>query len=937
MLLLGVHNGGKWTGFLLLVAFALPNLDVAAQTTFSDSFNISRDYLTNGVVGTIWDGVYFGAGEFNNTGLGGGGPGDTLQCNSHITAPGTLSLQTTGTAWEGGDDDGFFLYKVVAGDFSAIVHVVSPFDNTGYNTAGLQARAFSAGGDPFGGTENFVSWTRFDQFSFANYLRNEVNGAVDQINPGDYPNSDYWLRMDRVGNSFRFYQKATAGAAWSAVSFPAPVSGESLNRPDLAGQPLQVGIIHATFAGELGVQFTDFSLTISNLTNVVVPSAVTSVTATPLPEAQAEIAWPAVAGSDGSLVTLWTGSSVLKQSPAAATTYFANASFGLGTPLPGINCFVVYSGPGTSVTVSNLVPGQTYHAAVFSYSGAGSGRVYSHTPAQTSFVASNTVVPVGPVAAAAELAGTNVLISFTPTVGKWYRVQYTDFLDPADWREVSDVAQLAVSSPLSVWQIGGATAAQRFYRVQQFDQPPVKENLAEAATPTTSYVSPWENLNAINDGFEPADSSDHSHGGYGNWPYVGTQWVEYEWNLPITTCRSDVYWWSDGGGIMPPSACRFKYWNGSNYELVPNASGLGVLLDQYNVTTHAPVATTRMRLEFDAGAASTGILEWRVYDAGDSPTNWPGAPESSQFAVKVNSGVLTGLKRKQDLFGTEYLAGRLGDVNLKYRQTGTNWISAQTVAFANSAAFGWNSNSTVYSAHYRLTNGVTPMVALRVELDFANNTAINWNISLTNLTGQSLEVGDLAVPLPMNTTYSSPSSSVFKHSFISGHSSWIFWMRPNSVGPYLFMTPAEDTKLEYWDQLGSGGGYEAFVHSQAAAETAALQGTQWRLPNTSLTLTPGGAQSYGFKFQWADDYDVVRQLIVDEGKIDVHVVPGMTIPTNLFARFALHTTQTVNSVMAEFPADTLIQFLGNNGGYLPDLPGELLPVGRKPVDHRLWQ
>ena len=42
--------------------------------TLTDNFNVNANYLTNGIAGTIWDGVYFGAGEFNNSGIGGGGP-----------------------------------------------------------------------------------------------------------------------------------------------------------------------------------------------------------------------------------------------------------------------------------------------------------------------------------------------------------------------------------------------------------------------------------------------------------------------------------------------------------------------------------------------------------------------------------------------------------------------------------------------------------------------------------------------------------------------------------------------------------------------------------------------------------------------------------------------------------------------------------------------
>jgi len=50
-----------------------------------------------------------------------------------------------------------------------------------------------------------------------------------------------------------------------------------------------------------------------------------------------------------------------------------------------------------------------------------------------------------------------------------------------------------------------------------------KMNLALVATPSTSYVSGHETLNAVNDGFTPSHSNDKRHGAYGNWPRTGTQ------------------------------------------------------------------------------------------------------------------------------------------------------------------------------------------------------------------------------------------------------------------------------------------------------------------------------------------------------------------------------------------------------------------------------
>ena len=380
-------------GLLTLLAAAIFAVSPLGAATITDNFNTNADYLANGITGTIWDGVYFGAGEFANTGTGGGGAGGTIQCDANISAVNTLTLQTTGTAWEGVDDDGFFLYKVVKGDFSAVVHVVSPYNNAGYNTAGLQARAFSTGGDPFGGSEDYVSWTRFDEFSFANYLRSEVNGAVTQVNPGGYPNSAYWLRMDRIGNIFRFYQRTNIFDSWQLVSFPAPVSGTDLTRADLAGQPLQVGIMHATFNNQIGVQFTDFSIAATNFGSfAVAPPPVTGLVVTNGTNS-ASISWIPDAASSGSLVVLSSAAGPIKQMPVNGFTYSGNSVYGLGDRLLATNYYIVYSGSGTNVAVTNLPAGTTFNLAVFDYAGSGSSIAYSRPPAIATFATPSPPLP----------------------------------------------------------------------------------------------------------------------------------------------------------------------------------------------------------------------------------------------------------------------------------------------------------------------------------------------------------------------------------------------------------------------------------------------------------------------------------------------------------------------------------------------------------------
>jgi hypothetical protein len=736
-----------------LLAALLPHLVARAQVTYADSFNTAVNYLTNGLAGRIWDGAYFRAGDFNNTGTGGGGLGDTLQCDAGITAAGTLTLQTTGTAWEGADDDGFFLYKLVKGDFSMSVHVVSPFDSTGYNTAGLLVRAYATAGGAYGGSENNISWARFDEYGFANYLRNNVSGAVSQINPGDYPNSNYWLRVDRVrGTNFYFFQKSTKAGSWSAVTFPSPVSGKVLVRSDWANLPLQVGIMHATFNGQLGVQFTDFSLIVSNVSLATAPSAPTALTVN-TNAGGLGISWTPGSGSSGSLVVMWSATNrVIQQMPANGFTYVANAGYGLGDALAGAGYYVVYAGAGSSVTVSNLSIGSTYNVAVFSYAGSGTSTAYSRSPVQGTMT-----IPANRIYAQAEVLGQDVAVTFSANPGKWYWLQATDTLSPPAWANVGATPVLANGAGLTVLHLNGALAARRFYRLVQ----------------------------------------------------------------------------------MEP-----------------------------------------------------------------------------QFALKTGSGAITSLRHSYDAYTTEYVTGggRLGDALLHYRQSGASWSESDTASASgiSSVSYATNADGTQYKATYRITNGLAGTLVLESAFTWEQDSIL-WDLNLTNLSGQAVTLGDLALPLPMNTVYADPSSSVFKHSLISGHGSFAFWMRPNSVGPYLLMTPSANTSLEYWDDPSPPTGYRVYIHSADEGAVAAAKGTKWRLPNTSLSLAAGAGKSYGFKFQWATNYDAVRQALVNEGKIDVHIVPGMTLPTNLFALIGLNTTQAISSVTAEYPATTSLSYLSNSG------------------------
>ena len=141
-------------------------------------------------------------------------------------------------------------------------------------------------------------------------------------------------------------------------------------------------------------------------------------------------------------------------------------------------------------------------------------------------------------------------------------------------------------------------------------------NIALGATATTSYVSPWENLAAVNNGSTPASSADRSNLVYGNWPERGTQWLEYTWPSARSINRTSVYWFDDDQGIDLPASCRVQYWTGSAYADVPGQSACGTAANAFNSVTFPTVSTTRLRLSVTARADySTGVLEWQAFAA----------------------------------------------------------------------------------------------------------------------------------------------------------------------------------------------------------------------------------------------------------------------------------------------------------------------------------
>ncbi len=217
---------------------------------------------------------------------------------------------------------------------------------------------------------------------------------------------------------------------------------------------------------------------------------------------------------------------------------------------------------------------------------------------------------------------------------------------------------------------------------------------------------------------------------------------------------------------------------------------------------------------------------------------------------------------------------------------------------------------------------VLPLHRLQIRETFRlEKGAMLWTIALRNESSSAMEIGDLGLPLPMNNRYVGNklvtyTRRVIRHAFIGGNGSFLFWMRTDAIGPFLVMTPLRGTSLEYFT-LEPFRGYAVYIHSAASAAALRARGGKWQLPNTRLVLQPrgrgGDSAAYGFRFDWAQNYAAVRQVLYDRGLFDVNVVPGMTVPTDLSATFSLRTRDRIRAIVPQYPASTRLRYLGERG------------------------
>lgn len=318
----------------------------------------------------------------------------------------------------------------------------------------------------------------------------------------------------------------------------------------------------------------------------------------------------------------------------------------------------------------------------------------------------------------------------------------------------------------------------------------------------------------------------------------------------------------------------------------------------------------------------------------------------ANFQVTIGDfGEISSLRIVGDAFPTVYV---MNAANSPAQNTADHqWVGELMFKFRKGAAGAWDSATTSRSANGRT---ITRNSATKVLVRYANATgagsirdftvdatyelkdgALVWSITVANPSSSSLEIGDFGLPLPFNERWAANETiyetRTTKHSFIGLNGSYITVKRPSGIGNFLMMTPDATTgaKLEYMDHwrreerpgsawVQDGPNWTAglnvyYVHSNVIKSTG-----RGYLPNTSLVLAPGESKTYAFKFHKPASEAEVRDILHEEGMVDVNVAPGMIVSQGDVVHVDLRTSKTLGSIEFQNPATSTSRFVGEQPG-----------------------
>lgn len=383
------------------------------------------------------------------------------------------------------------------------------------------------------------------------------------------------------------------------------------------------------------------------------------------------VSWTNGSG-DGALVLMFAGSAVTGAPADGTYSYIASTTYGSGTSIP--NGFTIYKGAGSSVTVSGLTNGTTYHVAVFASAGASTtsgvnqGTNYINTsPATGSQVAQNVfpvigTVTVTPSSGSYTSSAPTVSAPVTLVSGAPSGCEYTT--DGSIWNSGT------LTGSVSPWTCSTSTSGLSGANSFNIRATSIGGTGTGAAVPlTVDSVSPVITLQGPADGASIAKADVRltgtatDTGGSGVAQYkidlydgshvymTGTGWTTYtgpvSWDPTASLAYSSPYYWTlsfkDGVGNITNATERIFSTMGACVRVTPTLS-LATPLDAIStkILTDAGSAVYRLRIYNNdvggCGDTTFNLTAANTFDVGADAAKFNSTPTLASGTAVVSPG-----------------------------------------------------------------------------------------------------------------------------------------------------------------------------------------------------------------------------------------------------------------------------------------------------------
>ncbi len=249
----------------------------------------------------------------------------------------------------------------------------------------------------------------------------------------------------------------------------------------------------------------------------------------------------------------------------------------------------------------------------------------------------------------------------------------------------------------------------------------------------------------------------------------------------------------------------------------------------------------------------------------------------------------------------------LGDLVLKYRFNGdTSWRSVNTANMSEIRRVAAQDDSVLVMydpGPPEQVDAADPLVSERFSVD---GDALNWKIRIKNRSQSGMVLGEIAMPLTLNTFLNSVCDlkemyerKVMLHSSINGASSWVLVAPLAGKPPYLLIWCKEGTKLEamaHIDEYGPRpesweGVVNVFPVSKASRETRCWY--EWFNGHSQAMVLPGEELVLNFGVKLIDSYEEINGTLLADGKVAVDLAPGMVLPTDMTGHIRVSCKKSV--------------------------------------------